>query len=333
MRDGRPCCAILLATLTLAACSRPPRERLVLAGVHLPALGLVSIAQSKGYFEEAGLEVEERRFATGRDAVAALAAGEADVATSFETPIVLRARREPGLVILTTLHTSTRDVRVVARRDRGIRVPSDLAGRRVAAPRGTHAEYFLHALLEYSGVRPQDVHLEDIHPEAAPGALAEGRVDAIAVWTPHAERAVRLLEARGAVELETDVYAEISVLSTRADVHTRRRGALVKLVRALSRAERLVQEHPADAFDALRDGFPGVSDAELREAWSRVRPTLGLTHELATFLQDQSDYFRSVGRADAAPLDPSHLFAPGILTEVDREAVTFVTPARSPLGR
>ena len=112
----------------LAACAPQRHEKLVLGTVHLPALGLVYIAQAKGYFARHGLEVEPRRFTTGRDALAALAAGEVDVATALETPVVLRAGRDASLRILTTLHVSVGSTRLVARADRGIAAPADLAG-------------------------------------------------------------------------------------------------------------------------------------------------------------------------------------------------------------
>src|SRR5512145_2771385 len=102
-------------SLLLAACSRGDRERLTLGVPHLPAFGLVFIADARGYFAANGLEVEQRRFATGRDALAALAAGDVDAATAYVTPVATRASRD-DLEVLTTLHASTRLTRLLARR-------------------------------------------------------------------------------------------------------------------------------------------------------------------------------------------------------------------------
>ncbi len=318
----------LTLALTLAACSPGRRERVTLATVHLPALGLVFIAESKGYFAQHGLTVEQRRFSSGRDALAALLAGEVDAATSFETPVVLNASRDPDLEVVTTLHVSNRSTRVVARADRGIASEVDLARKRIGVARNTNAEYFLHTLLAYGGVPAGGVTIVDVAPDSMVGALASGEVDAIAIWPPHADRARAELGAANTVEIGSEVYTEVSLLLTRDPVHQKRRGALVRLVAALADAERLVRERPGEAFDALRSAFPALSEAELRDAWSRVEPALGLTHQLAAVLEDESEWFRAEGRIRGPPLDLGNLLDPDVLAQVDAEAVTFVPPPR-----
>ena len=317
----------LIAVLALAACAPERRERLVLGTVHLPALGLVYVAHAKGYFGAHGLEVEQRRFTTGRDAIAALGAGRIDATTAFSTPVVLRAGHDASLRVLTTLHVSSGNTRLVARADRGISAVPDLAGKRIGVPRNTNAEYFLDVLLAWGGVEARDVRMIEVAPEAAADALASGEVDAVAIWTPHAERALRVAPG-GAVELRSEVYTELSMLVTREPVLASRRSALVKLVAALADAERFVRERPQEAFAALRTEFPETSEADLAEAWRRIRPTLGLTHQLAAALEDESRWFRAAGRAEGPPLDVGVLLDSDVLAEVDSEAVTFVPSPR-----
>jgi NitT/TauT family transport system substrate-binding protein len=321
-----------IAVAALAACAPPRHEKLVLGTVHLPALGLLYVAQAKGFLARHGLDVEARRFTSGRDALAALAAGQVDVATTLETPVVLRAGRDPSLRVLTTLHVSSGSTRLVARADRGIAAPADLAGKRIGVPRNTNAEYFLDVLLAWGGVPAGAARLVDVEPEAAPDAFASGEVDAVAIWTPHAERARRMAGAAGAVELGSEVYTEISILVTRAPVLASRRSALVKLVAALADAERLVRERPWEAFAVLRAEFGDTTEADLADAWRRVRPTLGLTHQLSGVLEDEARWFRAEGRAEGALLDVGTLLAPDVLSEVDAEAVTFVPPPLGPAG-
>jgi len=315
----------LVVALALAACSPERRERVVLGTAHLPALGLVFIAEGMGYFADHGVDVEHRRFTTGRDALVALGAGQIELATALVTPIVLRASREDDLRILTTLHVSNRSTRLVARADRGIAREADLRGKRIGVPRDTSAEYFLHVLLAFGGVADGDVTIVYLAPEAAAEAIASGEVDAIATWPPQAERARRMLGSAGAVELGAEAYTEVSVLVTREAVHAARRGALVRVVRALADAERLVQLRPWEAFAALRKAFPESSEKDLEDAWRRVRPTLGLTHQLAAVLEEESLWFRAAGRIEGPFLDAEALFEPDVLGEVESEAVTLVT--------
>jgi NitT/TauT family transport system substrate-binding protein len=327
-RRVRTAAALALAAVS-AACGPRARERLTLGVVELPALGLVFIAAEKGYFEARGLILEQRRFATGRDAVAALGRGEVDAATAFETPVVLRAGADPELRVLSALHVSSRSTRLVARADRGIAHEGDLVGKRVGVPRDTNAESFLHALLEYGGVPAQQVVRVDVVPGEAAAALAAGDLDALAIWPPHAERARRLLVGRGAgaVEIGTSAYTELSMLVAREPTLARRRAAFVKLVQALADAERLVRERPGEALELLTRAFPGQPD--VGEAWSRVRAGLGLSHQLAQVLETEWEWLLAEGRIGGS-LDLGRLLAPEVLAGVDPEAVTFVSPpARS----
>lgn len=319
--------SVVALALAVAACAPHRRERLVVGGPHLPALALVHVAQAKGYFAARGLDLEVRPFASGRDAIAALGAGRIDAAAAFSTPVVLRAGRDDTLRVVTTLHVSTGNTRLVVRPGRGISTPADLAGKRVGVPHNTNAEYFLDVLLAWGGVAPGEVRIVDVRPDAIPDALAAGDVDAVAIWTPHADRA-RRLAGEGAQELRVEVYTELSMLVTRAPALAQRRGAFVRLVAALADAERLVRERPEEALAATRAAFPDLAEADLAEAWRRMRPTLGVTHQLASALEDESRWFRAAGRAEGAPLDVGVLLAADVLAEVDPEAVTFVAPDR-----
>ena len=67
-----------------------PRPRLVVAAVRQPATSLFFVAQAVGCFRSEGIDLDERTFEIGRDALALLRDGTADAAIAFETP-VLRA--------------------------------------------------------------------------------------------------------------------------------------------------------------------------------------------------------------------------------------------------
>jgi NitT/TauT family transport system substrate-binding protein len=318
---------VALAAALGAGCSSRDREQIAVGIVPLPALGLFFIADSKGYFGARGLVVEQRRFSSGRDALAALGRGEVEAAIAYETPVVLRASVDPETDVLTTLHRSSQSTRLVARVDRGIARDHDLAGKRVGVPRNTNAESFLHALIRYAALPVGAVEVVDVAPESAADLLAAGEVDAIAIWPPQAERARRLLGAARSVEITTDVYTEMSMLVTRDPIRVRRRSALLKLVAALGDAEKLARERPEEAFEALARALPDVPRTDLREAWRSVRPTLGLSHLLAHVLESEWRWLRDEGRISGT-LDLGTTLEPDILSEVDPEAVTFISPSR-----
>ncbi len=317
----------LSLAIAVGGCARPPRERVAVGVPRLPAAGLFYIAQQNGYFAARGVDVEERRFTVGRDALAALMRGEVDAAIAYETPVVQAAPRAPDLEVLTTVHLSSRNTRVVARADRGVRREEDLRGKRIGVSRGTSAEFFLQVLLTSAGLRSDEVRIVDLPVEAAAGAVVRGELDAAVAWAPHADAALRTL-GRNGTELATDVYLEVSTLLTRTALRQERGAALVRVIEALADAERLAEARPEEAFAALRLAFPDVDVEDLRTQWGRIEPSLGVSNVLATALEREDEWMRAGAKVDVRPLDLGRLLRPELLARVEPEAVTWIAGRR-----
>ncbi len=317
--------ALVLAALCVTACRRAePEDRLVLGSVGFPAVGLVHVAMQSGCFAEERLAVVDRRLVLGKDALAALLAGDVDVATVFETPVAREAPAHPEIRILTTLHLSRLDTRLVARADRGIRSAADLAGKRVGVAPGTNAAFFLDTLLEFAEVPRQRVTIVFLAPDALPGALSSGSVDAIASWEPFAHFAEAALPAGASVTILSEVYTELSTLVTRSDLVERRGRALTKLVRCVARAERMTFDEPARAYALLRRALPDMPEPALRDGWQRTTPLLGLPNILVSVLRQESEWIDRLDGRPHASFDFASLLVPEILGRVEPEAVTFL---------
>lgn len=330
VRERRPSSAARLALATafalgVSGCSWfSSPERLTVGVVELPATGLIHIARHFGHFEKAGVEVRIVPFPTGRDALEALLDGRVDAATTFETPLVAHALLGDTPRILTTLHQSSRNTRVVARLDGDIRGPADLRRRKVAVPRGTNAEYFLEMLARSAGVEPLEVTKVNVPPKDAATLFARGEVDAVAVWYPWVVCGHPPVEALECVELFAESYREFSMLVTRDDVLATREEALRRFVRALSMAEQLVLERPDSVVPALADELPQRGGPHLAEGWRRVTPQLGLDHLLLAVLDREADW--AAARMDEPPpsVDFRELLYPDLLLEIDPSAVTLL---------
>jgi NitT/TauT family transport system substrate-binding protein len=315
---------LLLAVLGAAsACSasRPSEDRLLIAEAAATSFGLVSIAEAKGYFADEGLATEYLHFTAGRESLAAVIEGRADVGMAYQTPIARRSFETSAFRILTSLHRSHEDTRIIARADRGIRSSADLRGKRIGLPRGTNAEPFLEILLTLGGVPSTAVEVVDVAPDAQPDALAQGRVDAIAAWSPFRERAKRAL-GDDAVEISSKVYTEMSMLVARTEALQRRRDAIRKLLRGLVRAERLVQERPDEALAVLQRRTPSLPADELRAQWDEIDFMLGLQNQLVVTLEREAEIVRSRLGLGAPLPDFGALLAPELLEETLPEAVT-----------
>lgn len=167
---------LLLMVLLMAACSglRPTPE-LEQSGdvdellkIRLP-MGFIPnvqyapfyVAAEKGYFREAGLEVEFD-YSLETDGIALVGANNLPFSiASAEQVLLARAQGLPVVYVMSWWQGYP--VGVVAKAEQGIKTPEDLAGKRIGLPGTFGASYIgLRALLSVAGIQESEVTLDSI---------------------------------------------------------------------------------------------------------------------------------------------------------------------------
>jgi len=91
----------------------------------------ILVAENKGYFKEEGIDLEIRKFASGKASFLAMLRGEGvDILAVADTPIVLESFDREDFYIVAGMYTSYDD-KVLARKDKGINSVADLRGKKV----------------------------------------------------------------------------------------------------------------------------------------------------------------------------------------------------------
>lgn len=321
--------ATALLALSLAGCSgQDAPEGLILAEGGQASFGLLYIAEGEGYFRDEGLAVTFQRHQSGRDAIAAVVAGQADVGTPFDTPVVINIQQGRAIRVLSTLAVGYGNNAVVARADRGVEQPADLRGKRIATVPNASADYLLALVLASAGVPADAVERVPLTPPAAAEALVQGSVDAAAIWAPHTLRAAHALGDATARVFTSPLYLEAVTLSTVEPVLAARWSALKRLLRALVRAESLAVREPERALGHVTAALAGQRPEDVRTAWQTLQPQVRLDNTLLTTLTGELAWYAGT-LGDAAPPPPTDLrpyLATALLREVRPQAVTLRPP-------
>src|SRR3989344_2062112 len=188
------------------------------------------IALEKGYFQQEGLEIEPIYVNSGKEALNTLLSNDADLAIIAETPLA---------------YLSFSDQRILARKDRGINQLSDLRGKKIATPKGTSPEFALEKALKLVGINESDFELINLSPPNLLPALVNGDVDAYAIWEPHIQNGVKLLDAKSIIIPLKDFAVKISTAGKRSYL-SNNSVSVKKFLTALLRSEQFLGDNLDD---------------------------------------------------------------------------------------
>jgi NitT/TauT family transport system substrate-binding protein len=158
----------------------------------LPAFGPIQLAQGKGYFTSAGLEVS---FAVGRggvDVAKQVGAGNAPLGGIVaDGPIVVRGNGVPVKIV--AVFGGKGFMQLVVREDSGIEKPADLKGKTITVMSYQDTTFYaLLGLLASAGLTQNDVNIQSVGPTGVWEFVATGKsvgMAGVPDWIPPVQAA------------------------------------------------------------------------------------------------------------------------------------------------
>ena len=313
-RRTGPALALLTGTaLLLAACAEPDAEpgpdatteatdELVIGLTYTPDVQFAPfyVAEARGYYEDAGVDVTLRHHGASESLFGALEAGEEDLVVAGGDEMLQARSAGVPVVTVATIYEEYPVVLVVPA-DSDITTAADLAGHSVGIPGPFGETYFgLLALLDSAGLTEEDVTVEHIG-FTQQAALNAGHVDAVmgfanndAVQFAQAGVDVRTIPLDGVPLVGIGLGAHDDLLMNGDD------DVLAAVVAATMRGVQDVADDPAAAVEIAAEHIPGLADAAAREAaLATVEATvplygsatgqndIGLWEDMAVFMEAQ----------------------------------------------
>ncbi len=251
-RLARPWIARLCSLLACVVAMPSQAAELTLA-TGTTALALpVHVAEAQGYFASEGVAVRTVDCVGGHRCLRALLDGSAQMATASELPVVFNSFTRSDYAIVATFATGTSNISLIGRRSAGAVDAKGLIGKRVGLIVGTSAQYFLDTYLLFHGIDPTRLTLVPLAPEKLAAAIERKEIDAFAGYSQWVWPAMKALGPDGVVLTDPRIYTETFNLVVGRRTLDERQGDVVKVLRALQKAQRFIEEQPQRAKEVMQ---------------------------------------------------------------------------------
>ncbi len=236
-----------------------------------PDHGPIIIAQELGYFNDAGLDVEIIAPADPSDPPKMVAAGNADLAVSYQPQQHMQVAEGLPLIRVGTLIATPLNCLAVLK-DGPIKAIGDLKGRKVGFSGGIE-EATLTTMLGSAGLTTADVTLVNVNWSISP-SLMSGQVDAvIGAYRNFELTQMKLAGVEGHCfypeEAGIPTYDELIYV---ANPQTMDKGKIRRFLAATERAAQYIVNHPTESWETFAATAPELQDDLNKQAWLDTLP-------------------------------------------------------------
>ncbi|WP_433608239.1 ABC transporter substrate-binding protein [Dactylosporangium sp. CA-139114] len=315
--------ALAIVMIGTAGCSSDsqPQPRAADAGrpadkvTYLTAFGAVGrdafawVAQDKGYFKEAGLDVTIQLGAATGENLKGLASGQAQFANlDLIGAWILAGKGEyKDFRTIAAIHQQTL-VSIIALEGSGISAPKDLEGKKLGAATGSVNQLLFPGYAKLAGIDPSRIQWVNAQPAQLPALLAGGQVQALSTFLIGSKGIEKAAGGKKAVVLPYSKYlgdlygngiiTTAKIAKDSPDLARRFRDACLK-------ALRYTIEHPDEAAQILKKAQPA---ADVTAAVGEITlMTPYVSSGSAIGVMEQERVARAIATLQAAGLIPAGL--------------------------
>ena len=261
---------------TIAPAAATNKITLLLDWFVNPDHGPIIIAEEKGYFKDAGLEVEVIAPADPADPPKLVAAGRAELAISYQPQLHLQVAEGLPLVRVGTLVATPLNCLLVLE-DGPVKSIADLRGGKVGFSVAGVEEALLTTILERNGVGLDEIDLVNVNWSLSP-SLMSGQVDAVIGAFRNFE--LNQMDIEGVkgrcFYLEEEglpAYDELIYIANRDSMN---KDVIRRFLQATELATQYIINHPQESWDIFKSTAKELDDELNKRAWVDTLPRLAL---------------------------------------------------------
>ena len=217
------------------------------------------VAKDKGYFQDAGLDVDIQLGAGNTQNLTLMKSGQVQFAAmDFSGATVLSGQGKfTNWRAVAAIHQQTL-VSIMTTADTGITKPADLTGKKIATATGSVSELLFPAYAKLAGVDPKTVTMQGVQSTALNGLMAQRKVDALSTFLLSKGALATASKKDVVVMPYSDYLGDLfgNVIVARDDVITGNRDLVKKFVGAMLKGLQYTLDHPDEAAAILNKAQP-----------------------------------------------------------------------------
>ena len=268
--------ASMMVAGTIAPAAATDKITLLLDWFVNPDHGPIIIAEEKGYFKDAGLDVEVIAPADPADPPKLVAAGRAELAISYQPQLHLQVAEGLPLVRVGTLVATPLNCLLVLE-DGPVKSIADLRGGKVGFSVAGVEETLLTTILERNGVGLDEIDLVNVNWSLSP-SLMSGQVDAVIGAFRNFE--LNQMDIEGVkgrcFYLEEEglpAYDELIYIANRDSMN---KDVIRRFLQATELATQYIINHPQESWDIFKSTAKELDDELNKRAWVDTLPRLAM---------------------------------------------------------
>ena len=267
----------------------------------------IVIARDKGYFKDAGLNVDIKFFPSAGDVMTAIVGGSLQMGSAGATPTTTLRSRPFPIKILSQMSDISGAQQIIVKQ--GLKSLDELHGKKIAIMRATASESLFNSFAQAYGFDAAKVELVNMAPAEMLASFSRNTVDAIAVWEPHATRARKIANGKMLVsgtrsaipgkEGERRIYGDHSVLFATEAFIKEQPNTVRAVLTALARASDFIESNKSEATAILSKEF-GLDPVDMAEVMASNRYTLAINDELVRELDQLAAFMFGLKRIQSS---------------------------------
>lgn len=268
--------ALITALILAAPAMAQDKMTLMLDWFVNPNHGPIIVAQEKGYFADQNLEVEVIAPADPSDPPKMVAAGQADLAISYQPQLHLQVAEGLPLIRVGTLIASPLNCLLVLE-DGPVKTSAELQGKKIGFSVAGVEEALLVAILSQHGLTLDDVELVNVNWSLSP-SLMSGQVDAVLGAYRNFE--LNQMEIEGVAgrclfieEEGVPSYDELIYVAKSDALNT---DMISRFLRATELATQYIVNHPEESWEIFSGTAAELQDDLNAKAWEDTLPRFAL---------------------------------------------------------